>query len=186
MAKLPSDAVDTDNARYAALEFPENVPVLVIAGDGQAATKKGDAYFLTLPFSSNNVAPTGIAPRIEAPRFLREKPLDPFHVIYLLDVDRLDQTEIDALEKYVAGGGGVAFFMGDLARADFYNNRLYRDGKGIFPAPLVGPTELLVDRTETPSDLTVEGNHPVFSLFASQPNVDIDKVIGTRAVLRCQ
>ena len=184
MAKLPSDAVETDNTRYSALKFPESVPVLVIAGDGQSATKKGDAYFLTLPFSSNNIAPTGIAPRIESPRFLREKPLDPFHVIYLLDVDRLDQTEIDALEKYVAAGGGVAFFMGDRSRADFYNSRLYRDGKGIFPAPLVGPTELLVDRTETPSDLTVEGNHPVFSLFASQPNVDIDKVVVEPLFLR--
>ena len=71
----------------------------------------------------------------------------------------------------------MAFFVGDDVRADFYNSRLYRDGKGIFPAPLVGPTELLVDRTDAPSDLTVEGNHPVFSLFAGQPNVDIDKVI---------
>ena len=179
-AKLPADAVEPDNSRSTVLDFPESVPVLVIAGDAKSATTKGDAYFLTLPFSSNNVAPTGIAPRIETARFLREKPLDPYHVIYLLDIDRLDQPEIDALEAYVKAGGGVAFFMGDRSRADFFNNRLYRDGKGLFPAPLVGPTELLIDRTETASDLTAEGNHPVFSLFSSQPNVDIDKVIVER------
>src|SRR5262249_3320208 len=138
-AKLPADAVETDNSRSTVIDFPENVPVLVIAGDAKAASGKGDAYFLTLPFSSNNVAPTGIAPRLETARFLRDKPLDEFHVIYLLDVDRLDQPEIDALEAYVQRGGGVAFFMGDRSRADFFNGRLYRDGKGLFPAPLEGP-----------------------------------------------
>ncbi len=179
-AKLPADAVEADNSRSTVIDFPENVPVLVIAGDAKAAAGKGDAYFLTLPFSSNNVAPTGIAPRIETVRFLRDKPLDEFHVIYLLDVDRLDQPEIDALEAYVKRGGGVAFFMGDRSRADFFNTRMYRDGKGLFPAPLEGPTELLIDRTETASDLTVEGSHPVFSLFSSQPSVDIDKVFVER------
>ncbi len=179
-ARLPADAVEPDNSRFTALDFPEAVPVLVVAGDAKAASTKGDAYFLTLPFASNNVAPTGINPRIETTAFLHEKPLDPFHVIYLLDVDRLDQRDIDALEAYVKHGGGVAFFMGDRSRADFYNNRLYRDGKGLFPAPLVGPTELLIDRSEPASDLTADATHPVFSLFAGQASVDIDRVIVER------
>ncbi len=179
-AHLPADAVEPDNSRYTSIDFPESVPVLVIAGDAKSLANKGDAYFLTLPFASNNVAPTGIAPRIETTRFLHEKPLDPYHVIYLLDVDRLDQADIDALEAYAKAGGGVAFFMGDRSRADFFNTRLYRDGKGLFPAPLVGPTELLIDRSEPTSDVTAEANHPVFSLFAGQPNVDIDKVIVQR------
>jgi hypothetical protein len=179
-AHLPADAVDVDNSRYTAVDFPESVPVLVIAGDAKSQANKGDAYFLTLPFASNNVAPTGIAPRIETTRFLHEKPLDPYHVIYLLDVDRLDQADIDALEAYAKAGGGVAFFMGDRSRADFFNTRLYREGKGLFPAPLVGPTELLIDRSEPSSDMTAEASHPVFSLFAGQPNVDIDKVIVQR------
>lgn len=155
--------------------------MLVIAGDAKSAAGKGDAYFLTLPFASNNVAPTGINPRIETTQFLHDKPLDPFHVIYLLDVDRLEQRDIDALEAYVKRGGGLAFFMGDRTQANIYNNRLYRDGKGLFPAPLVGPVDLLIDRSGEPvSDMTGEANHPVFSLFAGQSNVDIDRVIVER------
>ncbi len=176
-ATLPADAVAADNARYNVLTFPESVPVLVVDGGPQAGSARGDAYFLTAPFASNNVAPTGIAPKIVGTKFLREQPLDPYHVVYLLNIDRLDQPEIDALEAYVKAGGGLAIFMGDRCRADFFNTRLYRDGKGIFPVPLAGPTELLVDRAETASDLTADPTHPVFSLFASQPNVDIDKVI---------
>src|SRR5262249_38414287 len=53
-AKLPADAVAADNTRYSVLDFPDSVPVLVIDGDPQAAAKKGDAFFLTLPFASNN------------------------------------------------------------------------------------------------------------------------------------
>ncbi len=176
-ATLPADAVETDNSRFAVLDFPEAVPVLVVDGEAQAEGGHGEAYFVTLPFASNNVTPTGVAPKIVTPAFLRDKPLDPFAMIYMLNVDRLDQPAIDALEEYVKKGGGVAFFMSDRTRADFFNTRLYRDGKGLFPIPLVAPTELLVDRTETANDLTADANHPVFSLFAGQPNVDIDKVI---------
>jgi hypothetical protein len=176
-ATLPADAVAADNVRYSVLDFPDSVPVLVVDGAPRAGAERGDAYFITAPFASNNVTPTGISPKIVNAQFLRDQPLDPYHVIYLLNVDRLDQPEIDALEAYAKNGGGVAFFMGDRCRADFFNTRLYRDGKGIFPVPLAGPTELLVDRAETASDLTADPTHPVFSLFASQPNVDIDKVI---------
>jgi hypothetical protein len=176
-ATLPADAVGADNARYTVLDFPQAVPILVIDGDAKAKTRKGDAYFVSLPFSATTVTPTGVKPQIESPSYLRTRPLDGFHVIYLLDIERLEQPEIDALEAYVRGGGGLVFFVGEHTRADFVNSRLYRDGKGVFPAPLVGPTELLVDRAETASDLLAEANHPVFSLLARQPSVDIDRAI---------
>ena len=176
-AKLPADAVAADNMRYTVLDFPKTVPVLVIDGDPQSLVHKGDAYFVRLMLESSTVAPTGIRPQIEQPRYLREKPLGQFHVIYLLNIDRLQQSEIDALETYLRGGGGVVFFLGERTRADFMNSRLYRDGKGPFPVPLVGPTELLVDRAETASDLTAEADHPVFSLLAKHSGADIDRAI---------
>jgi hypothetical protein len=177
-ARLPADAVAVDNARFSVLDFPQNVPVLVIDGDPRAVAKRGDAYFVALPFASSEIAPTGIKPQIEPSQYLRDHPLDGFHVIYLLNIDRLDQPEIDAVEDYLRHGGGVVFFLGDRTRADFMNGRLYRDGKGPFPVPLVGPTELLVDRTEPVADLTVdEPEHPVFSIWAKKASVDIDRMI---------
>ena len=38
------------------------------------------------------------------------------------------------LEKYVRAGGGLGFFVGELTRARFVNEQLYRDGQGLFPA----------------------------------------------------
>jgi hypothetical protein len=44
---------------------------------------------------------------------------------------------LQKLDTFVQGGGGVAFFMGALIREPkFYNEKLYNDGKGMFPAPL--------------------------------------------------
>ena len=71
-AKLPADAVAADNARYTVLDFPQAVPVLVIDGDPKAMSRKGDAYFVSLPFAASTVTPTGVKPQIESPRFLRK------------------------------------------------------------------------------------------------------------------
>ena len=61
-------------------------------------------------------------------------------------------------------GGGLAIFLGELNRTEFINKYLYRDGQGLFPLPLVGPTELLVDRTEEVPDLEVGGASDLFRL----------------------
>ncbi len=176
-ARVTPDAVAADNARYSVLDFPQNVPVLVIDGDPRAVARHGDAYFVSLPFESNQIAPTGIKPQIEQPNYLHDHPLAPFYVVYLLNIDRLDQAEIDAMEDYLRHGGGVVLFLGERTRADFMNSRLYRDGQGMFPVPLVGPTELLVDRTEPVADLTVDvPDHPVFGLWARKSSVDIDRM----------
>ncbi|HEX3999578.1 MAG TPA: BatA domain-containing protein [Pirellulales bacterium] len=177
-ARLSADAIAADNARYSVLDFPQHVPVLVIDGDPRAMAKRGDAYFIALPFASSQIAPTGIQPQIEPVQFLVGHPLDPFHVIYLLNIDRLDQPEIDTLEDYLRHGGGVVFFLGERTNPEFMNSRLYRDGKGPFPVPLVGQTELLVDRTEPIADITVDvPDHPVFSVWARKASVDIDRMI---------
>ena len=142
-ARLESDAVAADNFRFAVVDLPADVPVLLVDGDPAA----GDAYYLSKALASGE-APTGIRPRIETPRFLADKPLDRFQAINVANVDRLDQSAIRALERYVAEGGGVAFFLGPRCDSRFINESLYRRGEGLFPLPLAGEAELPVDRLE--------------------------------------
>ena len=61
----------------------------------------------------------------------------------LLDVPRLADDELAALEDYVRDGGGLALFVGPNTDRAFYNERLYRKGDGLFPVPLKLPTQLL-------------------------------------------
>ncbi len=163
--RLESDAVAADNYRYYSVDLPVDVPVLLV--DGDAETR--DARYLSLALSPSGPVRTGIRPQVEAPRYLSLKPLDSYATINLANVERLDASAVAALEKYVAAGGGVAFFLGEHSDPKYFNESLYRDGKGLFPIPLKRPAELVVDRLEPAPDVEVS-DHFIFRVFAAKQN----------------
>jgi len=165
-AKLPpGDAVQTDNERYALVDLPLTVPLLLIDGDDDGK----NARFLDAVFQPGGQVRTGLQPQIERPEYLNNHPLEKFRTIYLTDLERLDSTAITALENYTKNGGTVVFFTGAKTQAKFFNDKLYRNGEGLFPAPLLRETQLLVDRLETSADIeTTDGG--VFQIFAGERN----------------
>lgn len=174
-ARLESDVVAADNARYSVVDFPATLPVLLIDGDPEAT----DARYLSAALAPGGPVATGVTPRIEKPRYLSMNPLNPFQAIYLLNLERLDHSAIDALEKYVQGGGGVGIFLGPRSTSRFLNESLYRDGKGLLPVPITGQAELLVDRLQKAPDLEV-GNHPIFTVLAGKRNTFLSTVVVQR------
>ncbi len=164
-ARLETDVVAADNVRYSVVDFPEDVPVLLVDGDPQAP----DAHYLSAALAPGGPAPSGIRPRMEGPRYLSLHPLEPFQAVYLLNVDQLDDLAIEAVEAFVRSGGGVGVFLGDRCRSKFVNDALYRDGEGFFPVPVRGEAELRVDRLQNAPDLEV-GDHPIFRVFGGKRN----------------
>lgn len=165
-ATLDADAVELDNARRYAIDVPVSYPVLIIDGslDGD------DSYYLVTALSPGGRNLAGWAPQVEPVSFLRRHDeLEKFAAIFLLDVPRIDESDVAALEEYVRGGGGIAIFVGPQTGRDFFNRQLYRDGEGLAAAPLDVPTQLLRDAEPGVADLQV-GNHPVFRVFAGQRN----------------
>ena len=82
---------------------------------------------------------TGVRPQIETPRYLSLKPLDGFPAINLANIDRLDSTAVAALEKVRCRRRRRGVFPRRAVRdVKFFNDVLYRGGKGLFPVPL-GP-----------------------------------------------
>ena len=141
-ASLESDAVDIDNVRYFACQVPASFPVLLV--DGSPAGD--DGFYLSKALSPGGISKPGWAPQIERPSYLRNhNQFQNFAAICLLDIPSLDENEIAALEKYVEQGGGLGIFLGPNAQRNFYNERLYRDGLGMLPAPIDVPTQLLSD-----------------------------------------
>lgn len=165
VARLEPDALTADNSRFATLSLPAEVPVLLIDGDPQAR----DARYLSVALAPGGPVRTGLLPQIESPRYLELKALDRFGAIAVANVDRLDEAAVKRLEEFVRQGGGLAIFLGELARSKFITEQLYRGGEGLFPCPLHGPADLLVDRLERAPDLE-PGDHFVFRVFADPRN----------------
>ena len=181
-AHLEGDAVEADNHRYAVVSLPLEVPVLIVDGDPNAP----DGRLIAAALSPGGTVNTGLTPQIELPTFLNRNPLDKFHSVVLCNVERLDGPAVESLEEYVRGGGGVAIFLGsaDLAEdyigaAEFYTEKLYRGGEGLFPVELTRPTELFVDRLASAPDLEVS-EHPVFGVFSGERNSFLNGVKFTR------
>ncbi|MGA2617785.1 MAG: BatA domain-containing protein [Thermoguttaceae bacterium] len=170
-ARLEPDAVDADNARYAVVELSAEMPVLVVDGDPGGR----DAKYLAWALSPGGKVRTGVLPRIETPRFLVNRPLDAFRAIAVANVERLDRSAVEALERYAAAGGGVAFFLGEQTQGDVVNRDLYRDGRGLFPLPLAGPEDLVVDRLEKTPDMQGD-EHFVFRYLGSERNEHLGAV----------
>ena len=165
-AQLPSDAVTTDDKRFFACDVPNSFPLLLIDGSPEG----DDGFYLRTALSPSGTSKPGWSPRVEPPSFLRDhEQLKKYAAIFLLDVPRLDDAEVTALEEYVRQGGGLAIFLGPESQRTFYNESLYRDGTGLMPVELDVPSQLLSEGEQGTSDVTVT-DHPVFRIFAGQRN----------------
>jgi len=165
-ASLENDAVAIDNIRYFACEIPLEFPVLLIDGSRDA----DDGYYLRTALSPGGNSKPGWNPELQRPEYLRQHDqLDKFAAICLLDVPRLDEPEVTALEEYVEGGGGLGIFLGPRVQKAFYNERLFGDGAGLLPAPLGVPTQLLAAAEQGTPDIEVS-DHKLFRIFQGQRN----------------
>jgi len=172
VARLKSDSVATDNARFDVVHVPPDIPVLLVDG----GIDSWDARFLSIAMAPGGSVRTGLRPQIETPRYLTTNPLEPFAAVGLMNFDRLDASAIEAIEAYVAGGGGVVFFLGEQTDGRFINRELYRDGEGVFPIPVSAPTVLLLDRLEKAPDMQVEP-HPIFRVLSGKRNSFLPMVV---------
>lgn len=174
------DHLLADNVRYTYLELRKDIPVLLIDpehGGGMEQNSFPDSFYIANALSGT--ARTGLRPeRIRPGEVKGRRDLEQFPVIFLLNVAGvgggaydLDPEGRQALEKYVAAGGSVIFFLGPRVNVFSYNEHFYKQGKGIFPAPLKVPDRsgapAFVDEAPDEKDLSakirfVQTGHPAF------------------------
>ncbi|NBP87178.1 MAG: hypothetical protein EBU59_01435 [Planctomycetia bacterium] len=175
--ELPTDQLAVDNIRTAGVFVVDEAEVLIIAEPtGSEADAGSDAFYLATALDPGAAAATGLSPRIESPRALAQLDLSRFDSIWLVDVARLDAAEREPLEAYAKAGGGVVFFMGPDTSAAEINDTLFREGAGLFPAPLAGPVDLLPDPRNPEAPDVVAENHPVVAVLSGRRNPFLDAV----------
>lgn len=162
---LDVDALSHDNERFLVFDLPDTLPVLIVDGNpgSDGARNLSDAL------ESGQFA---YVPQVVDTSFLRKSPLDPFRTVYMLNVPSIQPDALDRLQEYVAGGGGLVWFVGNLVEDDFYftdlhlNESRYGAGKiGLFPIPLAETSDEL-DHPEF-RDLAADVAFEPTSIFAN-------------------
>ena len=94
--------------------------------------------------------------------------LDDVHLLILANVYRLREKTVARIEAFVARGGGLVIFLGDQVDAQFYNERLFKNGAGLLPCQL--GQVITVTEATSPPGLTGDWTHPMLRIFSGAQN----------------
>ncbi len=132
---LKIDGLKIDDVRYAAVEVRDKISMLLVDNNREArGTKNAESFYLWRLFSDTY---KGFEVDVKTAAEMERTNLSRFSAIVLCDIPALSPEAVQKLESFLNGGGGVGFFMGPSIRdPKFYNDVLWKDGKGMFPAPL--------------------------------------------------
>ena len=142
--KIEGDPLPGDDRQDFAVEVLPAVPVLIVDADGRSGPRSSDFLrralapavesspaFLVRVVSVNDFAADLLV------RPLTREPASIPRVLILANVPRLRPDQQQAVEKFLADGGGVLATLGARSDAAHANAEWFRDGRGWLPARLV-------------------------------------------------
>jgi hypothetical protein len=137
-AELPADELQADNKATLALDVCKALRILVVDGKPDLADAvEAESFFLTSALD-DGMGSYGNRCDVITVEGLASVRLDDYDLVVLANVAELPRAMSEggevacplaaAMESYVAGGGGVAVFLGDQVNTRFYNDVLYTRG----------------------------------------------------------
>ncbi len=129
------DFLPGDDQRALSVQVEPSLPVLLVDGDERPGllSKLGFLGYALEPearpggpFKVTRVSPARFVPTM----------LPSFRVVVLGDVASLEPAMVDAIERYVVGGGGLLAGLGPNSDPAVINKSWARGGEGFFPATL--------------------------------------------------
>lgn len=165
MAQVKSAGLGVDNRIALACDVIDPIDTLIISGDERSEDLRRESFFLKLALAPMQGSGRRGDPAVATVRPLEDISwpalnLNRYPVIVLANVPQLPPEAARALEQRVYEGAGLIVAPGSLCQVDNYNAVLYRDGLGLLPAKLSGPTP--GDGTAATSLLGMDLSHPVF------------------------
>ena len=170
--EIPTDSLGLDDQCTTAWRVQSAIKVLLVNGEPSTRTIDDEVAVLRTAlhpegevFSGVQVA---IADESELDNDAGVANLDDVHLLILANVYRLSEETVNRIEAFVAGGGGLAIFLGDQVDAQLYNERLFKNGAGLLPCQL-GQVITVTDATSPPG-LTGDWTHPMLRVFSGEQN----------------
>ncbi|MDA1052776.1 MAG: VWA domain-containing protein [Planctomycetota bacterium] len=149
-ASLGDDGLKVDNERWLSVPVRDATRVLCIQGRPHAAE------YIALALQPGS-EPGGLLPEVASEHAILERTLAEYDCIFLCNVARFTPDEAARLQQYVERGGGLVFVLGDLVRAELYNEQMGPESATkLLPARL---NEMVSDGRHTFNPL--EYRHPL-------------------------
>lgn len=157
------DLLPADDQRTLSLQVEASVPVLLVDGAASQGleTKLGFLDYALDPEPGHG-GPFKVT-RVPQIQF-RAPMLQDYRVVVLGDVRVLEPAVVDALERFIVGGGGVLVGLGPETDREMVNRYWARNGEGFLPCPLANPQTPAKPRIPAAINL----GHPVFSGFGAR------------------
>jgi hypothetical protein len=130
------DGLTADNIRHAAIKVRKQVPILIVDSAGERQRDQDGADTRHVAAALDAAPGAGFAITKGGVDELEKANLEKYLTIYLLNIPRLSPNQQKNLENYLANGGSAAFFLGKEVDPQFYNENLFKQGKGVFPVEL--------------------------------------------------
>ncbi len=164
-----ADSLPIDNARSLALHVVRAVKIVLVNGEPASDPYDDEVRVLKTALRPEGPVFSGNEVQVIEENELARADLGACHVVILANVYRMDETAVGLLERFVASGGGVVFFLGDQVDTGSYNSLLFRDGEGMLPAR-VG--EIVVTAADSPGVrlASQDFTHPATRVFAGTKN----------------
>lgn len=166
--RLPDDSLVVDNHRWLALPVKESVDVLVVSGEPAREGFGSGAEYLAAalaPEGDSAGLRSPVRPTIVPESALLTTDLSSYDCVFICNVGQFTESESQVLESYLRRGGGVVWFLGDHVIAQSYNDVLFKEGKGILPAKLLGRVGDAVARPSAVQFDPLGYRHPLLAVF---------------------
>jgi hypothetical protein len=171
------DVLRRDNDRLLAGRISPGVRVLIVDGDQGEEVRYSERYFLNMV-----LAPTGLRTRykvdwVSDAQFEDGVALDQYDWIFLCNLYRVPEEQLPDLDKWVRGGGGLVFALGNRIDEQYYNEKLYAEGTGLLAARLDGRQG--DEQEQTWGTLAIDAReHPTWTYLAQSK--DARPELGTK------
>lgn len=140
-AHIPTEVLPGDDTRRLVVHVRKAMRFLLVDGEPDPEAYRGESDFLAAALMPPGNVVSGIEVQIVPEQSFHERLLEDVDGLFLLNVYRLPQDRVKAVEKYVRNGGGLVFFLGDQVDPSVYNTTFYGKGdlagKGLLPLYLL-------------------------------------------------
>ncbi len=159
---LPPDDLPEDDVRWFTLAPRKRNAVLLVSGAPSRQDEQGESFFLSRALGLRAEGGPGFTITTVRPEEMSPLHLSAVSTVGLLNVARLTGEQVQALEAFVASGGGLLVSVGDNVDAVTWNTLL----SGLLPASVRDRITLeSAVRTDYPTIAWADPEHPAVRLL---------------------